>query len=120
MAEFTITSFGATGADTISVASLPTMVEFFVGQKLSTAQAYSHWSQGVSDGTNQMCTSFAQNTTTGKTENSTTRVIKHYELSGSTFTTALEFSVTGFTATDINVNVNTANANYQVGVKIHY
>lgn len=111
-------SFGSTGAQSCSFTGTPTRVRVTVGSKFGSSESYNHKSEGMSDGTNTFCVSNFQDTTGGKTINNTSgKIVSHWERVGGTLTEVLAVNFTSFTLNNINFNVGTANANYQLIVE---
>jgi len=75
----------------------------------------SHMSVGVVDESGyQYCQSTYQDTTGGKSTNTDTKVVRHYERVSSNITEVLSASFNSFYASGIKLDVTIANTNYPV------
>lgn len=112
------TAYGSAGTKTITVGFQPVRLKITVAQKFATAQAFSHSSEGVSNGTLQFCTSLFQDTTGGQTLSLDNKIISHYERVGGVLTEVLSATINSFTATQVKINVVIPNANYNLLVEV--
>lgn len=102
-----------TGIKTFNLGFQPTWIRFVVCSRTS-AQTYSHMSIGETDGTTQLVASTFQDGSGGKSVNSLSKVVSHYERVSGAITEVLAASFDSFTATGFKLNVAIGNPNYQV------
>lgn len=117
MAYFLTTiSHSTTGTKSITVGFAAKGLHIRVGQKAS-GQNFSHMSHGSTDGVNQVCDTFYQDTTAGSTQRLSDRLVSVLENSAGTITEVckahIDNATAPWTATQIKYIVDTANVNYQ-------
>jgi len=118
-ADLSTISYGSTGIKTYTVGFQPVKVTVMVGQKFATGQAFAHHSYGVGlTAANQRCDTHFQDTSSGITVSSDTKIVSVYERVSGTITEVLSIALDSFTATAVKFNVLTANANYQLSVLV--
>lgn len=112
----TLTLSSAGNGKTFNLGIAPTWVRFTVCEK-SGGDLESHRSYGVAAASFQFSMSDFADATGGDSFNSNAHVVQHYERSGGVITKVLSASFNSFTASGIKLNVDIANANYQVLVE---
>lgn len=115
----TSTAHGTTGVKTITCGFQPTMLRLKVGAKYGVTDTTYHYSEGSTDGTDEIYnTSYMDKTAGGGSKEGFGQLIKHYELVNGTWTKVLEIAFDSFTSTQAKYNVTQANANYTIGIEI--
>lgn len=94
----------------------PTYIEFIVTKKTGTDNA-NHMSIGASDSNNQVCDSVFTDSTGSRSFKSSSRVVSQYERISGTVTEVLAANNVNFIAGGFEVDVLTANSNYQVTIR---
>lgn len=112
----TLTLSSAGNGKTFNLGIAPTWAKFTVCEK-SGGDLESHRSQGIATSTFEFCMSTFADATGGDSFNSNAHVVQHYERSGGVITKVLSASFNSFTATGLKLDVDIANANYQVLVE---
>lgn len=101
----------------LGLPSAPTWANFIVTER-STGETVAHISIGKTLGpTKQHCMSTFADSSGQDSFRSNTHVVRHYERIGGVITLILSASFDSFTASGIRLNVDVANANYQVLVE---
>lgn len=120
----TTISHNTTGTKSITVPAQPLGLRITTSKKTSVTQNFAHMSMGVSDGTNQVCDAFFQDTTVGSTQRSSTKIVSVLENSAGTVTEVcaahVDNATAAWTATAVKYIVDTANVNYQFLVEVWY
>lgn len=107
-------AYGTTGLKSTVLPLNPVGAKFSVCQKVGTTQNFEHRSIGVTDGTRQHVHSTFQDITGGKSENTSGRVVKHYERVGGALQVVLEVQFVSFGLGQIDIDVVTPNPNYSI------
>lgn len=113
----TTISHSTTGVKTRTPGFQPIGARITVAAK-SGGETYAHKSIGITDGTNQICDSFFQDATRGKSDRYTDRLISQWEWNGAAFVEKVRVDFDSFTATEFKYNVVTADVNYQLLVEV--
>lgn len=111
-------SKGSTGNTTVLLNNIgiPDELQFKVSKKVG-GDTQNHISQGTVNGNLDM--EFSSNASSGSThitDDGTTKVIRHYERSGSNWVIKVEFSVTDIDDGEFDCNFTQADANYSIKV----
>lgn len=119
----TTSSYNSTGIKTITCGFAAKWVRITVGQKYNTSQTFSHLSIGAGDDTGyQVCDTFYQDASRGKTERHLNKIVSHWEYTGGAYvektTARLDAVNAPWTATQIKFIVDTADINYQYLIEI--
>lgn len=112
------TTFGSTGSKTFTTSFQPTWVRVHIGALFGGAEtSKAHGSTGMSDGTHQQCLYWYDDSTKHYCDNSSSKIVSHWENVSGTMTEALSATFTSFNATNVTFNCTIANANYQIFVE---
>lgn len=112
------TTFGTTGVKTFTTTFTPTWVRVTVGALFGGAETgVIHGCTGRSDGTHQSVNYFYYDPTLQQCDNSTAKIISHWENQSGVLVEVLNVAFNSFTATGPKFNVVTANTSYQIFVE---
>lgn len=93
-------------------------VEIKVSQRFGVDDPEMHFCLGWSDGTRQNCDSLFADGVTFNSKKVTNKIVSLYEKQGGVLVEVLSASFHSFTATQLKLNVLTANPSYQVSISI--
>lgn len=112
------TAYGSTGIKTIAVGFQPVFARAVVFKNSSGSQTYLHLSQGSGNSTFQHVDTVFHDSTGAKTDGANGKIVSHLERVSGTITEVLAVSIDSFTATEIKLNVTTANAGYSIYLEV--
>lgn len=107
-------SYGSTGTKTITVGFQPVGLRITTGAAFGGPDGYFHYSTGRTDGTVQTCNWGFVDNSLRDSDNSSSKLVSVRENSGGSLVEVVNVSFNSFTATQFKINVNTADANYQL------
>lgn len=115
---FGTASYSTANLKTITCGFQPVRAKITIGSIAGGENAIIHQSVGVTDGTNQLCDSFADDGTNLYQNRFTDRMVSHYVFAAGVPTETTKATFSSFTATQFKFTVNTANVNYQYFIEV--
>lgn len=108
------TTFGSTGVKTLTLGFQPIGFRVTIGSGFGASSNYIQYSVGWGDGTNQFNHTIYDDNTTQYQDTSSSKVISLFDDLGAGPVEVLQATFNSFTATQLKLTCNTANAAYQV------
>lgn len=114
-----VTGWFTTGASTgnkvlTGIGLQPAYIRLTMGQKTGVAEAFTHYSEGASDGTNTWVCSGFQDTTGGKSLEATGTIITLMSRSGGTINNDIVATLVSFDANGFTLNFSAIVTGYHV------